>query len=90
MSELRIMAGREDQIKDALPAGVQFRAGDTKLIWDAEVGEEVDNARETFNRLKKKGYAAYSVKKGGEKGELLTEFDAKAEKIIMTPRMVGG
>jgi len=54
------------------------------------VGDEVDNARDTFTKLKKKGYLAYSVNANGKKGEVLDEFDPKAEKIIMAPRMVGG
>lgn len=64
--------------------------GDTKLIWDADASEEVENARKTFKRLTKKGYHAYSVKKNGEEGKLITEFDPDAEKIILAPPMAGG
>lgn len=66
------------------------RTGDTKIIWDSTKKDEVSNAKRTFDDLKKKGYMAYSVKKNGEKGELLQEFDEEAEKIILAPRMVGG
>lgn len=66
------------------------RTGDTKIIWDSTKKDEVNSAKDQFNSLKKKGYMAYSVKKNGEKGELLHEFDAEAEKIILAPRMVGG
>ena len=64
--------------------------GDSKIIWDKDNPDEIEAARETFKKLTKKGYMAYSVKSKGEKGELLTEFDPKAEKIILAPRMVGG
>lgn len=64
--------------------------GDTKLIWDPEKEAEVENARRTFNDLRKKKYNAYSVKKNGDKGEIITEFDPEAEKIIMAPPMAGG
>lgn len=53
--------------------------GDTKIIWDSDKPEEVDHARETFNRFKKKGYLAYSVDKKGEKGTVLREFDPNVE-----------
>ena len=64
--------------------------GDTKLIWNSDNQDEIDNARETFDRLKKKGYIAYSVEKGGDKGKVLTKFDAACEKMIMAPAMAGG
>ena len=64
--------------------------GDSKIIWSRDNQDEVDAARETFNRLKKKGHTAYSVDKSGEKGKVITEFDPDAEKIILAPRMVGG
>jgi hypothetical protein len=40
--------------------------------------------------MKKKGYLAYTVKKNGDPGDVIHEFDPKAGKIIMTPQMVGG
>jgi hypothetical protein len=66
------------------------REGDTKVIWDPNNAAEVDNARNTYNNLKTKGFAAFSVKKNGEKGSQITEFDSEAEKIIMVPPMRGG
>ena len=66
------------------------RAGDTKLIWDADNEAEVANARRTFDDLKGKGYIAYKVKKSGKAGRALTSFDPSAEKIILAPPMAGG
>lgn len=65
--------------------------GDIKLIWDSENEVEVEHARKTFDSMKTKGYAAYSVRgKAGEKGDVLTKFDPEAERIILAPRLVGG
>lgn len=64
--------------------------GDTKIIWDADKPEEVEAAREQFDKLRKKGYAAYSVDRKGEKGEVLRKFDPDAEKLILAPPTVGG
>jgi len=64
--------------------------GDTKLAWDPEKSEETDAAKEMFKSLKKKGYQAYSVKKGGEKNKPIDDFDPDAGLIIMVPKIVGG
>ncbi len=69
---------------------VMDETGDTKIVWDEDKQIEVDEARSTFERMRKKGYAAYKVDKKGEKGELITEFDPSAEKIILSPQMKGG
>ena len=69
---------------------VMDRTGDTKIIWDRTKPDEVESAREQFDKLRKKGYAAYKVESGGGKGEVIREFDAHAEKIILAPPMVGG
>jgi hypothetical protein len=64
--------------------------GDTKIIWNADNEDEVDNARETFDRLKSKNYIAYSVGRAGRKDEVIRKFDPDAEKLIMVPPVVGG
>lgn len=64
--------------------------GDTKIIWDPDKPEEVEAARETFNRLKKKNYLAYTVNRSGDKGTVVREFDPQAEKMILAPQTVGG
>lgn len=66
------------------------KKGDTKIVWDREVAAEVEAARTTFDTLKKKGFYGYSVKKTGEKKDLITAFDPSAEKLIMAPMMKGG
>lgn len=70
--------------------------GDTKLLWDKDVPEEVEAARKHFNRLTKPkskgglGYLAYTVEDGGGKGEHLREFDPEATRIILAPQTAGG
>ena len=65
-------------------------SGDTRVIWDADKPAEVEAARETFTKLKAKGYLAYAVTRKGDKGEVIRDFDPDAEKMILAPQTVGG
>ena len=65
-------------------------AGDTKLVWDSEQNDEVENARRTFDNLKAKGFAAFAVGAEGKKAEQVRKFDPNAEKLIMVPQIQGG
>jgi hypothetical protein len=64
--------------------------GDTKILWSVDSPAEVEIAKDTFKAFKKKGYLAYTVKKDGEKGEVIHEFDKLAGRIILAPQLVGG
>ena len=64
--------------------------GDTKLMWDSDRSDEVSTARRTFGDLKKKGYVAFRVDPGGERGVLMSDFDPSAQKMILTPPLSGG
>ena len=64
--------------------------GDVKQAWDSENSEEVAAAKATYDKLVVRGYKAFSVKKDGEKGKEIFEFDPNAEKIILVPQMKGG
>lgn len=64
--------------------------GDLKVIWNPDNEDEIDAARDQFDRLIKKGYKAFSVKKDGNQGKEIKTFDEEAGKIIMTPGLVGG
>lgn len=81
---------------DEDPSGAFYMAvmdhtGDTKIMWSKDNEEEVEEAREQFNRMKKKGFAAFFVKgKDGAQGEQMHEFDPKAERIIFVKQMRGG
>ena len=70
---------------------VMDRTGDTKIMWDPDNPDEVSAARKTFDELVgKKKMLAFSVKKSGKQGEQVREFDPKAERLIITPALVGG
>jgi hypothetical protein len=75
-------SGRELVILDA--------SGDTRIIWDPDKPAEVEHAKKTFAEFKAKGYLAYKVDRKGDKGEVLRDFDAEAEKMILAPRTIGG
>ncbi len=65
--------------------------GDKKTVWDRNNATEVEVAREEFRLFRGKGYMAYKVEGAeGRKGEVLHEFDPKAERIIFCPPMKGG
>lgn len=64
--------------------------GDTRVMWDSDNADEVQAAREMFNSLKAKGHLAYSTNAKGERAEVIHRFDPDAERIIMTPQLVGG
>lgn len=64
--------------------------GDTKIIWDKSKKAEVDNAKNTFDDLKKKGYLAYTVEDDGKAGEVVNRFNKNLEMIILAPPMAGG
>lgn len=87
-----IGAGRE-RVK--LPSdgeiAVMGKEGDVKTIWNPQSADETENARETFDKFRKKGYLAFRVKEAdGTQGEQIREFDPKAGKFIMIPPMAGG
>jgi hypothetical protein len=81
--------GTEVQTKSEM--AVMGKDGDTKLLWDRRNPDEVENARRSFDDLRKKGYLAFRVTgTDGEKGEQMTAFDPEAERMIMIPAMRGG
>ena len=69
---------------------VMDRTGDTRIEWDAERPGEVEAARELFDKMKNKGYLAYTLDRSGTRGDVIRRFDPNAERIIMSPQTVGG
>jgi hypothetical protein len=66
--------------------------GDTRIMWDPAVADEVATAKAAFNAAKKKGMLAYAVdaETGGRTGEVIREFDETKGKIIMIRQTRGG
>jgi hypothetical protein len=66
--------------------------GDTRIMWDPAVADEVDTAKAAFKKAKQKGMLAYAVDpdSGGRTGEVITTFDETKGKIIMVRQTQGG
>jgi hypothetical protein len=65
--------------------------GDTKVEWNKDSPEEVDNARASFDRLTKNNkFAAFRLNRDGSQGGKMTSFDPKAERIVLVPAYAGG
>ncbi len=65
--------------------------GHTNLVWDRTKEEEVEGARDMFSAIKNEGYMAYKLEgQDGRKGEVISEFDPNAERIVLTPPLQGG
>lgn len=65
--------------------------GDIKKVWNAANTDEVEDARQSFNRMvKEKKYLAFKVTAAGDKGEQIREFDPAAGKMILVPPVAGG
>lgn len=93
MTQTRMSVSTAEE--EVLPEGMSClynldHTGDSRFMWSKDNPDEVSAAKATFQKLKDKGYSAYKVKSDGTKGELIQTFDPDAEKIIMSPRMVGG
>jgi hypothetical protein len=60
-----------------------------KISWNRENEEEVEIARETFDKMIGKGWSAF-LEKAGIKGEKIKIFDPDAERIVLVPPITGG
>ena len=69
---------------------IMDRTGDTRIEWDRNSPAEVEIAKKAFDAAKDKKYLTYRVGADGSRGELIREFDPRAERIIATPQTVGG
>lgn len=65
--------------------------GDTRIMWDPRVPEEVELAKKSFKAARDKGMIAYGVAAdGSSNGEVIREFDKDMSKVIMVKQLVGG
>jgi hypothetical protein len=64
--------------------------GDHKILWDTKKSDSIAEAEGTFDRLKKKKWKAYSVKRTGSKNKAILDFDPALGSIIMVPPIAGG
>ena len=63
--------------------------GDLEIKWNRNIDAEVDHAREAFDSARKQGFIAYKIGRSGKK-TVITEFDSKLERIVMTPARIRG
>lgn len=69
---------------------VMDQTGHSSISWDPNTPDEVAVARDSFDKLVKKGYNAFRVNEDDDRGERITTFDPKAGKIMMVPQLRGG
>ncbi len=65
-------------------------SGDNKLLWDPQDAAGVQAAKNMYDELTKKGYAAFGVKQNGEKAGQIDHFSKDLARIILVPPMRGG
>ncbi len=69
--------------------------GDTKHYWNKKNWKDVQAAKEVFDLYVKRGYKAYLLRKDGEPGEPMDDFDPSAggavfTSVLLVPQMAGG
>lgn len=71
--------------------------GDATITWDSRSTSEVEAARDMFSSLRGRGHLAYKAGDGTpgsgrdySKGDQITEFDPRAERIVMVAPIQGG
>lgn len=66
------------------------RNGHTELAYEPDETATVDQARQEFMKKLEQGYLAYTVGPDGKADTAIREFDPQAQRIVMTPQLVGG
>lgn len=85
-----------DALDEVVPAGKHYMAelnhtGDTKTIWDPDNADEVEIAKDQFDKFIKLGYAAFKAEgKEGTQGEKIKKFDKNLARIIFVKPLQGG
>lgn len=69
---------------------IMDKTGDTRIEWDSDKPVEVEVAKATFEKAMDKGMLAFKMKKNGNKGEQIHEFDPDTERILLVPAIQGG
>lgn len=85
--------GKEKCPKQGIFRILNQKDGDKRLVWDAELIEQVNEAKKTFLRLLEKGFLAYAIDpNGSRRTKPMTEFDPLVEEVVFIPlpQVVGG
>jgi hypothetical protein len=60
--------------------------GDKRIVWDNRSLDQIDEAKELFDKFVKEGLVPYRVNiKGKKTTEPMTKFDPAAEEIVFAP-----
>lgn len=90
-SEILTEEGLRERVRSgALLFEIMDHTGDVKKIWNPEIPAEVEDARRSYDDLRKKGYRAFRVNEKGDQGEMMSSFEPKAGRVVMIPQMAGG
>jgi hypothetical protein len=80
-----------EQGQEALPEFGMFRilspkSGDDRLTWDKRDFRAMQDARQTFLDLVKKGFKPFRVGGDGNRSnEVMREFDPTAQQVVFVP-----
>lgn len=66
------------------------KLGDVKISWNKENIDEVNTAREMFEKKIKEGWSAFGEMRLGTKGAQIRTFDPTAQRIVLVPPISGG
>lgn len=67
------------------------RGGDDAIVWDRRYRDQVEQARDKFYSMLKRGFLAFVVSEDGKStNRQLFDFDPMLEEILMTAPVAGG
>jgi len=93
-SSLRTMEdGESKQIGFGVFRIINQKDGDKRIVWNANILDEIQDAKELFNKLIAEGFIPYCVNSLGKRiTSIMKEFNPRAEEIIFAPiqAMIGG
>lgn len=65
--------------------------GDKRIVWDSRDLRQINEAKDTFNKLIREGLVPYKVGVDGKAtSEVMAEFDPSAEEVIFLPAVNSG
>jgi hypothetical protein len=84
----------DEKMSDVMMRGrmqIMDTTGHTELTWNPGNADEVNVARETFERMTARGYQAFRPGESkGQRGGRITSFDPDIERMILFPQLSGG
>jgi hypothetical protein len=69
---------------------IMGKSGDERITWNSNDQLDTARAKKIFDDLIASGHLAFRIKDGSTKGEQISEFDPKAQRLLMSPALRGG